>query len=197
MSDNLYEYYTTSPYIKGDVGEVVIASELRDKCNIIVLRNLYFPADTHFTEVDIVAISSKGVFIIESKNYKGEVTGGLNDKYWSVRYSVSHTERLYNPILQNKLHLVAVKSYLYDFGITDIPIFKPVIFSNKSKLKLRDCEKSVFTLDNFINKYNNLDIELISSDTIDKLVSLFKPLSNQSYEMRLLHLSLLDRKESC
>lgn len=197
MSDNLYEYYTTSPYIQGDVGEVIIASELRDKCSMTVLRNLYFPADTHFTEVDIVAISSKGVFIIESKNYKGEIIGSLNDKYWSVRYSVSHIERLYNPILQNKLHLIAVKSYLYDFGVIDIPIFKPVIFSNKSKLKLQDCEKSVFTLDNFINKYNNLDIELISSDTIDKLVSLFKPLSNQSYEMRLLHLSLLDRKESC
>lgn len=41
--DNLYELYATSPYIQGDVGEVVTASELRSRCGMEVLRNIYLP----------------------------------------------------------------------------------------------------------------------------------------------------------
>lgn len=63
-------FYHSSAYIQGDVGEVITASDLRSKCSMLVLRNLYFPYNNHFIEVDMIGISKLGVFIIENKNYK-------------------------------------------------------------------------------------------------------------------------------
>ena len=192
-NDNLYEFYTTSPYIQGDVGEVVTASELRSKCNMKVLRNIYLPYNGRLTEIDMIAVSKLGVFIIEVKNYSGEIIGSLNDKYWKVRYSSIHYEKLYNPVFQNIRHKNAVERYLKTNNLRGIPIFRPVIFSNKASLSLKGCEKSVFTLDSFIDTYNNIDIHKINDDTISSLVDYFRPFSNQSYEMREVHLDLMKR----
>ena len=191
--DNLYEFYTTSSYIQGDVGEVVTASELRSRCNMKVLRNIYLPYNGRLTEIDMIAVSKLGVFIIEVKNYSGEITGSLNDKYWKVRYSSIHYEKLYNPVFQNIRHKNAVERLFKSSKLRGIPIFRPVIFSNKASLSLKGCEKSVFTLDSFIDTYNNIDIHKINDDTISSLVDYFRPFSNQSYEMREVHLDLMKR----
>lgn len=191
--DNLYEFYTTSPYIQGDVGEVVTASELRSRCGMKVLRNIYLPYNGRLTEIDMIAFSKLGVFIIENKNYSGEIVGSLNDKYWKVRYSSNHIERLYNPVFQNIRHKNAVERLFNSSNLRGIPIFRPVIFSNKASLSLKGCEKSVFTLDSFIDTYNNIDIHKINEDTISSLVDYFRPFSNQSYEMREVHLDLMKR----
>ena len=192
--DNLYELYATSPYIQGDVGEVVTASELRSRCGMKVLRNIYLPYNGKLTEIDMVAFSKLGVFIIENKNYSGEIIGSLNDKYWKVRYSSIHYEKLYNPVFQNIRHKNAVERYLKTNNLRGIPIFRPVIFSDKVKLSLRDCEKSVFTLSDFIDTYNSLDVCNLDDILINNLLDYFRPLSNQSYEMRLVHLGLMDRR---
>ena len=191
MRDNLYEYYATSPRVQGDVGEVVIASELRNKCNMDILRNVYVPYKGHYTEIDMVALSNKGVFIIESKNYSGEVIGSVKDKYWSVRYGYSRYEKLYNPILQNLLHKEAVLNFITERGIDSKNIFRPVIFGDKARLRLSGCEKLVFTLSSFIDTYNGLDLHSTNIDAFNCL----KPLSNPSDEMRLLHLGLLKSED--
>lgn len=190
MSNEFYKRIS-SAYIQGDVGEVLTASELRGKCSMLVIRNLYFPKDRHFTEVDIIAVTKLGVFVIENKNYSGEIIGDKSSRYWKVKYSVSRIERLYNPILQNAKHKEIVQDFLSKGGFTDIPIYYPVIFNNKSTLNLRDCDKEVFTLDSFVDTYNSVDLELVESEDIIKLYNYLKPFSNQSLEMRLVHLDLL------
>lgn len=194
MKDDFYDLYKmSSSYIQGDIGEVLIAHELRNQCDMLVLRNLYLPVDNHYTEIDILGISKLGIFIIESKNYNGDIKGSINDKYWSVDYSFIRSEKLYNPILQNKIHKKAVYDILFTSDFIDIPIYIPVIFSDKSNLNIVGCEKFVFTLNDFIEAYNSVDKVIIDSSTVVDLFNYFKQYSNQSLDMRLLHIDLLGR----
>ncbi|WP_238403055.1 nuclease-related domain-containing protein [Paenibacillus mesophilus] len=56
-------------------------------------------------------ISSYELFVIETKNYNGEIKGGRSDKYWSV----SNRFKMYNPLMQNYGHMKALESHLDGF----------------------------------------------------------------------------------
>ena len=139
----------------------------------------------------MIAVTKLGVFVIENKNYSGKIIGDRYSKYWNVRYSVVCTEKLYNPILQNVKHKEIVQEFLSKEGFVDIPIYHPVIFNNKCILNLKGCDKKVFTLDSFVDAYNSVNLELLKSEDVIKLYSYLKTFSNQSLEMRMIHLDLL------
>ncbi len=62
---------------KGNYGEFEIFHSLEKiNAHIKILSNLYIPKeDGTFTEVDIVLLSRTGIYVIESKNYKGNISG--------------------------------------------------------------------------------------------------------------------------
>lgn len=75
------------------------------KLGMKVYRNLYLENKRtgRTMEVDILAISRKGIFVIESKNYRRcEVRGSVLDKDWVVNYRSGKTFRLYNPLKQTE-----------------------------------------------------------------------------------------------
>ena len=48
-----------------------------------ILKNIYVPKDNGDTsEIDLVYITQKGIFVIESKNYSGWIFGDYNSMYW-------------------------------------------------------------------------------------------------------------------
>ena len=60
-----------------------------------ILRNVYIPKDNgETTEIDIVYITQKGIFVIESKNYSGWIFG--NEKDQQTLLGVYHRARLRN-----------------------------------------------------------------------------------------------------
>ena len=174
--------------VKGNVGEIITASSLRNNCDMTVIRNIYLPYKDHFTEVDMVAIGRLGIFVIENKNYDARVTG---DKYWNVEYSQWCTYKLYNPLFQNKLHKRVIMNLLSQYDLLSIPVYKPVIFNDKGSVDIKDGDKYIFTLSNFISAYNSVNIELLDSYDIGNIAYIFKQFSNSSDEMKLYHKKLL------
>jgi hypothetical protein len=63
---------------------------------------------TGYTQIDHIVISPYCLFVIETKNYNGEIKGGRTDQQWTVinRY------KMYNPLKQNYGHIKAVESLL-------------------------------------------------------------------------------------
>ena len=50
-----------------------------------MLRNVYIPKGNGETsEIDVLYISRKGIFVFESKNYSGWIFGKESDQYWTV-----------------------------------------------------------------------------------------------------------------
>ncbi|KRF39888.1 nuclease-related domain-containing protein [Paenibacillus sp. Soil787] len=66
---------------------------------------------TGYSQVDHLVITPYGLFVIETKNYNGEIKGNKNDRYWSV----SNRFKMYNPFFQNYGHIKALEYILHEF----------------------------------------------------------------------------------
>lgn len=97
-----------------------------------VLRNVYLPKDNGETsEVDVIFITQKGMFVFESKNYSGWIFGDEKSQKWTVMLPNKQKNQFYNPILQNKTHVKWMRKYVGE----DVPLFSIIVFSERCELK--------------------------------------------------------------
>ena len=97
-----------------------------------VLRNAYVPKEGGGTsEIDVLFITSRGVFVIESKNYSGWIFGNEADRMWTARLQSGQSNRFYNPIRQNRGHIKWLGRYVGE----DVPLYSLVVFSERCELK--------------------------------------------------------------
>ncbi|SOB92627.1 nuclease-related domain-containing protein [Pseudobutyrivibrio ruminis] len=97
------------------------------------LKNIYVPREDGSTsEIDLLYITCKGFFVIESKNYSGYIFGNDRRKEWtSTLYggrawfgrSKVNKYKFYNPVWQNNTHIKALKHYLGDISAISIIVF--------------------------------------------------------------------------
>ncbi|MEK3796029.1 nuclease-related domain-containing protein [Paenibacillus sp. FSL R7-0204] len=98
----------------GELGEYKIniqLDQLPKDCKF--LSDLLLPnpkSRTGYAQIDHVVISPYCLFVIETKNYNGEIKGGRADQQWSV----SNRYKMYNPLKQNYGHIKAIESLLKD-----------------------------------------------------------------------------------
>lgn len=98
----------------GRRGEKMVAKELGrlKKKDYIVINDLMIPASNGRTsQIDHVVVSTRGIFVIETKNHAGRISGGEHAQYWQQHLS-SQSRGFYNPILQNRSHLRAIRKLL-------------------------------------------------------------------------------------
>lgn len=97
-----------------------------------ILKNIYIPKDDGTTtEVDLLFITQKGIFVLESKNYSGWIFGSEKDSYWMMSLPNGQKERFYNPIKQNQSHIRWLKTIIGD----EIPCYSIIVFSERCELK--------------------------------------------------------------
>ncbi len=128
------------------------------------LFNIYIPKDNdETTEIDVLMISPKGIFVFESKNYSGWIFGSENQKNWYQTLPAgrgrSHKEHFYNPIMQNRSHIKHLKAFLG----TDIPIRSIIVFSDRCTLK------NVKTTSNDISVINRYNVKPVVSTICNQL----------------------------
>lgn len=76
-----------------------------------LLNSVTLQVDDGTTQIDHVLVSRFGVFVIETKQYKGWIYGTASQPSWTqVLYK--HKYRFQNPIHQNYKHLKAVQALL-------------------------------------------------------------------------------------
>lgn len=140
----LFFWYLISLGPKGEQGERYVeklALEMDKNFILYTYRNLYVKnkAD-EYTEIDNVLLTSKGIVIIEVKNYGGWIFADENSKYW-MQIIYKEKNKFYNPILQNKGHVKAINMLLESNGIYDIPIFSIIVFTNRCEFKKLEMKK--------------------------------------------------------
>lgn len=107
----------------GRMGEKVAASLIKEVLTEedILLNNVHVIADGLETELDNLIINSYGVFIIEVKNYSGQLIGGEKDKDWlKIKMTPggnSYSKTVRNPIGQVKRQEYILSRYLKQNGI--------------------------------------------------------------------------------
>lgn len=126
------KYYL--PKIYGSIGEYYVARVLRrlNKNDYIVYNNIYLKKDERTSQIDHLVLSIYGIFVIETKNYKGWIFGNEKSKYWTqILFKRKH--KIYNPVIQNWTHINFIKNISYEFrNLNFIPI---VVFTDRATLR--------------------------------------------------------------
>ena len=129
---------------KGKRGEETVASmleKLKEQYGGYIINDVILPTRNSTTQIDHIYFSTKGIFVIETKNYSGRIYGNENQTYWTQVLAYGETKnKLYNPVKQNDSHVGVLLKTLR----TDIDVISMVIFvqGNTRFIKSRD----VFTL---------------------------------------------------
>ena len=94
--------------MRGAFGETLLAGVLRRRLDASiyhVLNDIYLPLDDgSTTQIDHVVVSPFGVFVIETKTYKGWIFGNPRDAQWTQALP-KRKSRFQNPLRQNYLHV--------------------------------------------------------------------------------------------
>lgn len=88
--------------------------------------------DWSTTQVDHVLVSRKGIFVIETKHYKGWIFGAAKSKVWT-KTIYKEKNKFQNPIHQNFKHVKAIEKLL-DF-LDPVSIHNIVVFSGDAIFK--------------------------------------------------------------
>ena len=160
------------PKIKGIIGEKSISSilYLLDKSKYSVINNIVLERDTKTSQIDHVVISDFGIFVIETKNYKGWIVGNEKSEHWT-QVLFKRKQRFYNPIKQNLGHINFLKTYLSKYpSINYIPI---VVFLSKSDIKVKTTYNIINSrqLIQTIKKYNEINLEQREKEDIYKIIN--------------------------
>ncbi|MDO4373056.1 MAG: NERD domain-containing protein [Clostridia bacterium] len=120
---------------KGQFGEFATEYALTNnnlQGELIVLKNIYLPTEGKTTEIDLLMIHEKGVFVFESKNYSGWIFGSADQLNWTQALPNGDKNRFYNPIRQNRTHIRVLAEYL-DKPMSEFISY--IIFSERCTLK--------------------------------------------------------------
>jgi predicted RNA-binding Zn-ribbon protein involved in translation (DUF1610 family) len=155
------------PEIKGFIGEKNISFILYflDKSNYKVINNIVLKNGQKTSQIDHIVISDFGVFVIETKNFKGWIVGNENSDYWT-QVIFKRKERFYNPIKQNLGHINALKDCLSQYpNIKYIPF---VVFSAKAEIKVNTTSDVInsYHLRAAIKQYNEINLTETDKDSI-------------------------------
>lgn len=156
-----------SPNIEGSIGERKVSKALNtlDNNEYKVINNVMIRTDRGTTQIDHVVISVYGIFVIETKNYKGLIFGNEYDDNWK-QVIYKRSERFRNPIKQNYGHVAALKERLnLD---KDLLIISIIAFTNRASLKVNTKTPVIYdnNLVSYISSYNN---KLISEDDVKRI----------------------------
>lgn len=143
------------PLDKGKRGEAQIAAILRQYArpdDKIINDILLYDADTgKSAQIDHIFISAAGIYVIETKNYSGEIYGSENQREWTQVLAGGNTKnKLPSPVKQNATHIYLVKKITGRRYHTD----GMVVFVQGNARHIADA--SVMTVPQFCTSLENL-----------------------------------------
>lgn len=119
-------------------------------------------------QIDTIIISTRGIFVIETKNYRGSIFGDEGSEYWKCYYPsrVKNKKRtfkklrrdLFNPVKQNNSHISALKVLLKQFNV---PYYSIIVFNEDANLKVETLTHVVH-ISNLLGLINKYKLKVIS-----------------------------------
>lgn len=99
----------------------------------ILLSNLYLTSKDKITEVDLVLVTIKGVFVFEIKNYAGSIYGNEKLQNWTKIMNSGKITTFYNPVWQNEGHIRMLKRLLPE--VEARYFYSYIVFGGSCQLK--------------------------------------------------------------
>lgn len=176
------------PTIKGKIGEKSVEAvlSLLPKNKYVVLNDLMFKNGSYTTQIDHIVVSIYGIFVIETKNYKGWIFGNANKDYWTQNIW-GHKYSLYNPLLQNENHISFLLRKFNILRKKRTSIFPIVVFLSASRLQLIgdcDCVLWLRELRSYIRSFSQ---DIMTIDDCKNIASMLQTNSIEDSSERKAH----------
>ncbi len=185
----------------GQFGEFLIEFALTNNNlsgDFVVFKNIYIPAGNKTSEIDLLMLHEKGIFVFESKNYSGWIFGGADQLTWTQVLPQGIKNKFYNPIRQNRTHINALVEIL---GKPASAFISYIVFSERCTLKQvpDDVENTIIVRRPDMLKKLRLQLKggLIkyTQDEIQTMSRILKPFTNKSTVEKQQHIE--DIKTKC
>ncbi|MFC1501766.1 NERD domain-containing protein [Elusimicrobiota bacterium] len=145
-------------------------------------NNIILKTPDGTTQIDHILISPYGIFVIETKDYKGWIFGDENQKKWTQslfgprHFSIFGSEysstkhQFMNPIHQNYKHVKAVQNFL---NVDPKAIFNVVVFAGTAEFKtdMPENVRSLYDLLPYIKSYKEI---LFNREKVEKLSKIIR-----------------------
>jgi len=157
-----------TPKIRGWMGEKQVSNTLKrlPKDYKLIDNILLRRKDGTTSQIDHIVISIYGIFVIETKNYKGIITGGEYSEQWT-KHMYKKKYKFLNPIRQNYGHIKALEETLKLPGNMFIPI---VVFTSDAKLRVKS-KKAVINTKDLNKTIRNYKAKIITPEQTEAIQS--------------------------
>ena len=163
-----------------------------------ILKNIYVPKDDGTTsEIDLIYITQKGIFVLESKNYSGVIYGSSEYQYWLQILPDGVSKRFYNPVRQNQTHVKWLKHALN----RKIPMFSFIVFSERCELrKIEFDEKNVHVMkrDDLyaeVSRVWDKKPDVLSKKEIREIYNTLEPLTHPKKSVKRAHIEAIEQRK--
>lgn len=143
--------HLASPRVKGFIGEKEVKETLKEEKFLI--NNIVIKEGVN-TQIDHIVINERGIFVIETKNYRGLIKAKIHGKFW-VQYINKKQYPFYNPLVQNNFHLEVLGKLFPEFKSY---LKSVVVFTNSAKLAFAiDNVVQIDNLKSYLSSFNALE----------------------------------------
>lgn len=125
-----------SAWFKGVFGEWQVNQLIKfflNKNEYHLIKDVTLPTEDGTTQIDHIIVSKFGIFVVETKNMKGWIFGGANQKQWTQKI-YKHTSKFQNPLHQNFKHVKTLEACL---KTKKEGVFSVIIFIGDSIFKTK------------------------------------------------------------
>lgn len=177
---------------QGSNGERYIAKLLQELPEgYRVLNDLLLKYEGYTVQIDHVIVSEYGVFVIETKNFRGTIYGSAEIKRW-VQINKGKKCLFYNPTIQNNRHRFVISR------ICKLPIEKVIpitVFVGKCKLYLEVVGRTILSKDLLSYIYGFTEKRLDQSD-VEKIYNRLESKNITNESARRHHVAYVERVKS-
>lgn len=179
----LYIIWRRTKGLRGEK-QVSMLLALLPKDKYKVINNLLIQQDGYSSQIDHVVVSIYGVFVIETKYYKGWIYGGENSEFWTKNvYGNKYEFR--NPLWQNQGHINALKRLLS--SPEQMPFHSIVAFFCQASLKV-DRSLPVMYWHQIVPYIKRHTEPVLSESQVDEIYNSLQTANNQDKDAKKQHI---------
>lgn len=168
-----------------------------------LFRNVYVRReDGKLTEIDLVGVGKKGIYVFESKNWDGHIYADGGRKKW-ILYNHDTKKFVSSPIGQNLIHIKALKYHL-----NKVPadrFFSIIIFSARCKIDVKNIPDNVvvtkrdsnynIALDKALKTFSDKD-EIFSDEEVERICNFIRKAQRPDEKIRDEHLETVRKNRT-
>ena len=139
------------------------------------------------TQIDHVVISVYGIFVVETKNYKGWIFGSEKSAHWQQNI-YGHRYQSVNPAKQNYGHILALAYVLEQDGWNNVPLYSVVAYSDNADLHVTTSQAAVVNFSQLLATIKQMSCdECMTLQQVKEIRKLFKKKDINSFWHRYKH----------